>query len=95
MPISKDDVERVAQLARIAIGPEEVATYASDLERILELVGQMNKIATDGSEPLAHPQDMNLRLRSDIVTEKDQRTLFQSVAPETDQGHYLVPKVID
>ena len=67
----------------------------ADLDRILDLVEQMNEISTQGIEPLAHPQDMQLRLRADTVTESDQRALFQSIAPQTDQGHYLVPKVID
>ena len=95
VPISKDDVERVAHLARIGIDPTEIDTYTADLDRILDLVEQMNEISTQGIEPLAHPQDMQLRLRADTVTESDQRALFQSIAPQTDQGHYLVPKVID
>ena len=95
VPISKDDVERVAHLARIGIDPTEVDAYTADLDRILNLVEQMNEISTQGIEPLAHPQDMQLRLRADTVTESDQRALFQSIAPQTDQGHYLVPKVID
>ena len=95
MPISKDDVERVAHLARIGIDPTEIDTYTADLDRILDLVEQMNEISTQGIEPLAHPQDVQLRLREDRVTESDQRTLFQSIAPETDQGHCLVPKVIE
>ena len=95
VPISKDDVDRVAHLARIGIDSTEIDTYTADLDRILNLVEQMNEISTQGIEPLAHPQDMQLRLRGDAVTENDQRTLFQSIAPQTDQGHYLVPKVID
>lgn len=95
VPISKDDVKRVAHLARIGIDSTEIDTYTADLDRILDLVEQMNEISTQGIEPLAHPQDMQLRLREDTVTESDQRALFQSIAPQTDQGHYLVPKVIE
>ena len=95
MPISKDEVERVAHLARIGIDSTEIDTYTADLDRILDLVEQMNEISPQGIEPLAHPQDMQLRLRADTVTESAQRALFQSIAPQTDQGHYLVPKVID
>jgi len=95
VPISKDDVERVAHLARIGIDSTEIDAYTADLDRILDLVEQMNEISTQGIEPLAHPQDMQLRLREDTVTESDQRTLFQLIAPQTDQGHYLVPKVIE
>ena len=48
-----------------------------------------------GIEPMPHGQDMMLRLREDVVTESDQHVLFQSVAPQVENGLYLVPKVIE
>jgi aspartyl-tRNA(Asn)/glutamyl-tRNA(Gln) amidotransferase subunit C len=44
---------------------------------------------------MAHPQEMAQRLREDCVTETDQRELFQSIAPQVEDGLYLVPKVIE
>ena len=55
----------------------------------------MNQIDTQGIEPQAHPLDAKQRLRNDEVTEINQRELFMSIAPETEAGLYLVPKVID
>jgi aspartyl-tRNA(Asn)/glutamyl-tRNA(Gln) amidotransferase subunit C len=55
----------------------------------------MNTIDTSGIEPLAHPMDIRARLRADEVTETDQRAHFQQNAPATEDGHYLVPKVIE
>jgi len=55
----------------------------------------MQAVDTDGVEPMSHAQDLVLRLRDDEVTESDQRALFHSVAPQVEDGLYLVPKVIE
>jgi aspartyl-tRNA(Asn)/glutamyl-tRNA(Gln) amidotransferase subunit C len=91
----KKDVEKIAHLARLEIGEQESAAYADQLSRILGLIEQMNAVDTTGITPLAHPQDIRLRLREDKVTETDQRERFQSIAPATEAGLYLVPKVIE
>ena len=95
MSISKSDVERVARLARIGIEPHEAERYSIDLSNIFTLVEQMNKINTDGIQPMAHPQDIQLRLREDEVKEINKRDQFQAIAPSVKRGLYLVPKVID
>ena len=58
-------------------------------------VEQMEQVDVTGVEPMAHPQDMVQSLREDVVTEGDQRERFQSIAPATANGLYLVPKVIE
>ena len=55
----------------------------------------MQRVDTEGVEPMSHGQDLKLRLREDFVTERDERERFQSVAPKVEQGLYLVPKVIE
>ena len=55
----------------------------------------MQAVDTSGVEPMAHAQDLSQRLRDDAVTEADRRAAFQAVAPETEAGLYLVPKVIE
>ena len=95
MSISKSDVERVARLARIGIEPHEAERHSIDLSHILTLVEQMNKSDTEGIQPMAHPQDITLRLRDDEVKEVNKRDKFQAIAPAVNQGLYLVPKVID
>ncbi|HIJ23530.1 MAG: Asp-tRNA(Asn)/Glu-tRNA(Gln) amidotransferase subunit GatC [Gammaproteobacteria bacterium] len=95
MSLEKQDVEKIAHLARLAIDESAIPGYAEDLSGILDLVDQMSAVDTDGIEPLAHPHDANQRLREDVVTEENQRELLQSNAPQTDAGLFLVPKVIE
>lgn len=95
MSLERSDVEKIAHLARLAVPEEALSAYARDLSQILDLVAQMNDVDTAGVAPMAHPQHMAQRLRADVVTETDQRELFQSIAPLTEEGLYLVPKVIE
>ena len=95
MSITKSSVERVAHLARIHIESTDIDKYALDLSQILDLVKEMNSVPTSGVEPLAHPQNIELRLRPDQVTEVDSRERFQAVAPAAERGLYLVPKIIE
>jgi aspartyl-tRNA(Asn)/glutamyl-tRNA(Gln) amidotransferase subunit C len=95
MSIDRADVEKIAHLARLAIDDQEAERFAKDLSAILDLVEQMNAADTEAVEPLAHPLRMAQRLRADAVTEPDQRDKCQRIAPLTEDGLYLVPKVID
>lgn len=95
MSLSMADVQRIADLARIEIGAEDGAQYAGQLSQILDLVAQMQAVPTDDIAPMAHAQDVALRLREDRVTEGDQRELFQAIAPAVEASLYLVPKVIE
>jgi aspartyl-tRNA(Asn)/glutamyl-tRNA(Gln) amidotransferase subunit C len=95
MSLQREDVERIAHLARLAIAEEDIPRYARELSSILEFVRQMEAVVTEGVLPLAHPLDATQRLRLDQVTEGDQRERFQSLAPLAEEGLYLVPKVIE
>jgi aspartyl-tRNA(Asn)/glutamyl-tRNA(Gln) amidotransferase subunit C len=95
MSLDKTDVAKIAHLARLAVDDDALDGYAGELSRILELVEQMNAVDTRGVEPMAHPLHMTQRLRPDAVTEHDQRERFQAIAPLTEDGLYLVPKVIE
>lgn len=95
MGLQGSDVEKIAHLARLAVAPEETARYADELSRILDLVAQMDLVDTEGVEPMAHPLHMAQRLRPDVPSEPDQRDRFQGIAPLTEAGLYLVPKVIE
>jgi aspartyl-tRNA(Asn)/glutamyl-tRNA(Gln) amidotransferase subunit C len=95
MSINNDDVEKIAHLARLAIDPAQVDTYTRNLSEILGLVEQMNEVDTDNVAPMAHPQDTHLRLRDDAVTETDQRDKFVKLAPASENGLFLVRRVID
>ncbi len=95
MSLDKEDVKKIAHLARLSIKQEEIPGYSRELSKILDLVEQMNAVDTQNVEPMAHPQDNKQRLREDKSTELNQRDIFQAVAPQVERGLYLVPKVID
>ncbi len=95
MPLDHADVKKIAHLARLDLGDEKVAGIAADLSNILDLVEQLSAVDTEGVTPMAHPLQMAQRLRRDEVTETDCRERFQAIAPQTENGLYLVPKVIE
>jgi aspartyl-tRNA(Asn)/glutamyl-tRNA(Gln) amidotransferase subunit C len=95
MALTREDVLRAARLARIAIDETEVEPVLAQLRRIFEMIEEMRAVDVSGVEPMAHAQDVTLRLREDVVTESDQHELFQSIAPRVERGLYLVPKVIE
>ena len=95
MSLEKSDVEKIAHLARLAIDEKDVPEYARNLTNILDLVEQMSSVNTDDVIPMAHPLDATQRLRRDEVTESNQREHFQEIAPNVEDGLYLVPKVIE
>jgi aspartyl-tRNA(Asn)/glutamyl-tRNA(Gln) amidotransferase subunit C len=95
MSLSSTDVKRIAHLARIEVSDAEAEAYLSKLSGILGLIEQMQAVDTSGITPMSHSQDLTQRLREDVVTETNQRELFQSIAPATENGLYLVPKVIE
>lgn len=95
MSLDKTDVEKIAYLARVAIDEADIPSYVRELSNIFDLVEQLGEANTSDISPMAHPLDAVQRLRTDVVTETNQRELFQSIAPETVDGIYLVPQVIE
>jgi aspartyl-tRNA(Asn)/glutamyl-tRNA(Gln) amidotransferase subunit C len=95
MSLSDDQIRRLARLARLALQGGESAEVGSRLNRILELVGEIQAVDTAGIEPMSHALDVVQRLRDDGVTQADGRELYQSVAPAVEDGLYLVPKVLE
>lgn len=93
--LSAVEVKKIAHLARLGIEKENVVAYANDLNGILTLMAQMSELNTVGIKPMAHPMDQVQRLRADVVTETNQRDYFQAIAPQTEEGLFLVPKVIE
>lgn len=93
--ISEAEVQKVAHLARLAIPADKTASYVNKLSSILDLVAQLSAVNTTGVAPMAHPLDAVQRLRDDVVTETNHREAYQAVAPEVEDGLYLVPKVIE
>lgn len=95
MSLSLDEVRHIAKLARLELAPGELEATQAKLNGIFSLIEEMQAVDTDGVEPMSHPQELAQRLREDRVTEADRRAAFQAVAPQTEAGLYLVPKVIE
>ncbi|MCL1861206.1 MAG: Asp-tRNA(Asn)/Glu-tRNA(Gln) amidotransferase subunit GatC [Proteobacteria bacterium] len=95
MPLSNEQLMRLARLARLSIPDDKVDITRKQLDSIFILIAQMQAVNTTGIEPMSHPQELAARLREDVVTETDCRTAFQAIAPHTEAGLYLVPKVIE
>ena len=93
--LSLDQVKAIADLARIEVPASDLPHLQGQLNGILAMVDRMREVDTTGVEPMAHPQAVSQRLREDHVAETDQHVLFQSVAPRTEDGLYLVPRVIE
>ena len=95
MSLTSDHVKRVAKLARLGLTDAETAEILAQLNSILNLVDQMQRIDTKNVMPLAHPLELKQTLRADAVTEMDQREKFQNTAPQVNAGLYLVPRVVE
>jgi aspartyl-tRNA(Asn)/glutamyl-tRNA(Gln) amidotransferase subunit C len=95
MSLSIDDVKKVARLARLKVSEQEAQTAHAQLSGIFGLIEEMQAVDTAGIAPMSHAQDVPQRLRADVVTETNQRELFQSIAPQVEAGLYLVPQVIE
>jgi len=95
MSLGSEEVKKIAHLARLEISDADVPEYAKNLSDILDFVEQMSSVDTSDVVPMAHPLELSQRLRTDEVQEQNQRELFQSVAPQVENGLYLVPKVIE
>ncbi|MCL2075380.1 MAG: Asp-tRNA(Asn)/Glu-tRNA(Gln) amidotransferase subunit GatC [Betaproteobacteria bacterium] len=99
MSLTLLEIEHIARLARLEITPAEVETACWQLNGIFSLIEALQAVDTAGIEPKTHVHDAWQRLRADEVTYRDEdgavRDLLQSIAPDAENGLYLVPKVIE
>jgi aspartyl-tRNA(Asn)/glutamyl-tRNA(Gln) amidotransferase subunit C len=99
MALTFDDVSRIAHLARLELQPAEQAAMLAQINGFFSIVERMSAVDTSGVEPLYTPlsavSQVAVRLRDDVVTEAEQRSLNQRSAPVVQDGLYLVPKVIE
>lgn len=100
MSLTLSDVKRIAHLAQLEMPDAQAATALAQLNGIFALAEQMQTVDTTGVAPLSHPlaahmDNIALRLRADAATELDRRAAYQALAPKTEDGLYLVPKVIE
>lgn len=95
MKISRKEVEHVAKLARLELKEEEIEQFSHQLSAILEYMDQLNELNTDGVEPTSHVIAFTNVFREDAVKEGPWGRMRLSGAPEEENGHYRVPKVIE
>ena len=98
--VSVEDVERVAELARLELAPEETPCMVQDLNAILDYVAELNELDTAGVAPLAQVSELQgaggaSSLRDDVVVPSLDRAAVMSQAPETEGVFFKVPKVIE
>jgi aspartyl-tRNA(Asn)/glutamyl-tRNA(Gln) amidotransferase subunit C len=95
MSLDDKQVKEIAYLARLSIEDSELKQTTKEINNILVLMDKLGEIDTGDAEPMAHPLEMNQRLRDDEVTEKNLAKEFQEIAPNTGNSHFLVPTVIE
>ena len=95
MSIDPDTVRRIAHLARIAVGEEDIEHLRGELNAILTFVEQLSQVDVTGVEPVTSVVPMQLKKRADKVTEGEIREEVLRNAPATEDGFFLVPKVIE
>ncbi len=96
MSVTKEDIHRIAHLARLNIDEARIPEYTQHLNNLLNLISQMEKVDTANIIPMAHSlDDQHQRFRDDKITETNHREQFQKIAPEVLEGLYIVPQVIE
>lgn len=99
MSLTSQDIDRIANLARLALQPSEAEHMREQINGFFSIVEAMQAVDTTGVQPMAHPvaaiQDVQLRLREDVVSEPNNREANQQSAPAVERGLFLVPKVIE
>jgi aspartyl-tRNA(Asn)/glutamyl-tRNA(Gln) amidotransferase subunit C len=94
MSISRQDIEKVALLARLELAEDELARMTTELAQIVGYVDQLGEVNTDGIEPMAHAIEVKNVFREDVVTESLPRDEALANAPHHDERGYLVPAVL-
>ena len=93
--ISLETVRHVAELARLELTEEELATHAAHLAAIVGYVGRLAPLDVDGVESTAHAMDLRCPFREDEIRPSTQREQILKPAPDQDGEHFIVPRIID
>jgi aspartyl-tRNA(Asn)/glutamyl-tRNA(Gln) amidotransferase subunit C len=96
MSLTRQDVEKIAHLARLSITEQEMPVYVTSLSSIVDFVDELSRAQIGTVVPMAHPLDgLHQRLRDDVVSETDRHEKYQANAPAVASGLYVVPRVIE
>lgn len=95
MPVSTEEVRRIAKLARLRLTSAEEVAMADDLSSILNYVEQLNALDIKGVEPMSHVLDLVNATREDVATNRTSREEALRSAPSADSDYFRVPRVIE
>ncbi|TCS62493.1 Asp-tRNA(Asn)/Glu-tRNA(Gln) amidotransferase subunit GatC [Varunaivibrio sulfuroxidans] len=95
MSLDKQTVAKIANLARIRVAEDKLDSLTSDLSGILAWVEQLDELDTDGVPPMTSVAEMTLPLREDAVTDGNCRDAVLANAPDSEDGFFTVPKVVE
>ena len=93
--LTTEQVRHVATLARLTLGAEETERMTADLARILDYVAKLDELDTSHIEPTSHVVAMSAPLRADVVTCTSAVADAIANAPESDDGYFVVPAIIE
>lgn len=93
--LTASDVQKIAELSKLELAADKLPMLTERLENILVLVKKMERVDTKNIEPLAHSFEITQPLRADVISEENQRDLFQQNAPSVEAGLYIVPKFVE
>jgi aspartyl-tRNA(Asn)/glutamyl-tRNA(Gln) amidotransferase subunit C len=93
--IEREQVQHVARLSRLALSEEELTLFKGQLARILDYIGMLEELDTSATPPLYHPNAEGLSFRQDIPRENGPAVDLKCLAPEFDEGHFLVPSILE
>ena len=95
MSVDLATVRRIAHLARIKVSEEEVAHLQSELNAILDFVGELSAVDVEGVEPMTSVMPMQMKKRSDVVTDGQMAEKIVANAPASEDHYFMVPKVVE
>lgn len=93
--MTQEQLQKLANLARLNIADDALEEVGSSISNVLNLVDQLQAANTEGVKPMAHPLDVHQTLRADEISENNEREALIALAPQSERGLFLVPKVID
>jgi len=95
MSVDAATVRRIARLARIAVADDEIEHLRGELNAMLAFVEQLSEVNVEGVEPMTSVTPMEMKKRVDAVTDGDNADAILANAPATQDGYFLVPKVVE
>jgi aspartyl-tRNA(Asn)/glutamyl-tRNA(Gln) amidotransferase subunit C len=95
MSVDADTVRRIAHLARIAVADDEVEHLRGELNAMLAFVEQLSEVDVDGVEPMTSVTPMEMKKRSDVVTDGGDVEAILKNAPAREGNFFAVPKVVE